>query len=200
MRCDQVDKLLIDYLEGELGPTDAASVREHIDVCRACAAEAAAFESTRDLLRNDGYVEPSPFYWTRFNARLRQRMGRRSIWAGADDRWGVLVPRLAPVAVAALCFAVGMWIGLSPTGSVDGMVGGARTPDFGASFADGPVVSPRSKALVESGSTAAEFAYAADTLAPYSFEPPTERSEMMLASSEEEAEFEQRLVHRLLRD
>ena len=76
----------------------------------------------------------------------------------------------------------------------------ARTPGFGASFADGPVVSPRSKALVESGSTAAEFAYAADTLAPYSFEPPTERSEMMLASSEEEAEFEQRLVPRLLRD
>jgi hypothetical protein len=101
--------------------------------------------------------------------------------------------------VAALCFAVGMWIGLSPTGSVDGGVG-APTPGYGLGLAEAPVVSPRSKALVESGSTASEFAYAADTLAPYSYEPPTERSEMMLTSSEDEDEFEQRLVHRLLRD
>ena len=99
MRCEQVERLLIDYLEGELGETEASAVREHIAECMACAGEVAAFESTRELLRNDAYVEPSPFYWTRFNARLRQRM-RRGAWAGADDRWGVLVPRLAPVAVA----------------------------------------------------------------------------------------------------
>jgi hypothetical protein len=200
MRCEQVEKLLIDYLEGELSEAEAAAVSEHIAECGACAGEVAAFESTRELLRNDAYVEPSPFYWTRFNARLRQRM-RRGAWMGADDRWGILAPRLAPVAVAALCFAVGMWIGLSPTGSIDGGAGGT-TPGYGygIGLAEAPVVSPRSKALVESGSTAAEFAYAGDTLAPFSYEPPTERSEMMLASSEEEAEFEQRLVHRLLRD
>lgn len=200
MRCDQVQRLLIDYIEGELSPADMAAVREHIEECRDCAAEAAAFESTRDLLRNDGYVEPSPFYWTRFHARLRERMGRGSAWAGVDDRWGVLVPRLAPVAVAVLCFAVGMWIGLSPTGSVEGIAGDAGSPGVQARLAQAPVVSPRSKALVESGSTAAEFVYAADTLAPYSFEPPTERPTVMLTASEDEPEFEQRLVHRLLRD
>jgi len=197
MRCEQVERLLIDYLEGELGETEASAVREHIAECMACAGEVAAFESTRELLRNDAYVEPSPFYWTRFNARLRQRM-RRGAWAGADDRWGVLVPRLAPVAVAVLCFAVGMWLGLSPAGSVSG-VAESGGPGYGIGLAEGPVVSPRSKALVESASTASEFVYAADTLAPYSYEPPSERSEMMLAS-EDEAEFEQRLVHRLLRD
>jgi anti-sigma factor RsiW len=200
MRCQQVDRLLLDYLEGELSAAESAAVREHLAECTACAAEAAAFESTRELLRNDGYVEPSPFYWTRFNARLRQRMRRGGAWVGADDRWGVLFPRLAPVAVAALCFAVGMWIGLSPSGSVDGTVGGAGAPGYGVGLAQGPVVSPRSKGLVESGTTPSELIYAADTLAPYSYEPPTERSEMTLASSEEEAEFEQRLVHRLLRD
>jgi anti-sigma factor RsiW len=198
MRCEQVERLLIDYLEGELGETEASAVRKHIAECMECAGEVAAFESTRELLRNDAYVEPSPFYWTRFNARLRQRM-RRGVWAGADDRWGVLVPRLAPVAVAALCFAVGMWLGLSPTGSVTGVVE-SGAPGYGIGLAEGPVVSPRSKALVAAGSTASEFAYAADTLAPYSYEPPSERSEMMLASEEDEAEFEQRLVHRLLRD
>jgi anti-sigma factor RsiW len=200
MRCDQVQRVLIDFLEGELSPADAAAVREHIEECRDCAAEAAAFESTRDLLRNDGYVEPSPFYWTRFNARLRQRMGRGRTWVGADDRWGVLVPRLAPVAVAVACFAVGMWIGLSPAGSVQGIAGDVGSPGVQTRLAQAPVVSPRSKALVESGSTAAEFVYAADTLAPYSFEPPTERPGMMLTTTEEEPEFEQRLVHRLLRD
>lgn len=200
MRCAQVERLLIDYLEDELGAAEAAAVREHLAECGACTAEAAAFESTRELLLNDAYVEPSPFYWTRFNAGLRKRMRRGGIWAGADDRWGGLVPRLAPVAVAALFFAVGMWIGLSPTGSVNGVVGGEGAPGYGIGLAEGPVVSPRSKALVASGSTASEFVYAADTLAPYSYEPPTERSEMMLATSEEQAEFEQRLVHRLLRD
>jgi len=201
MRCEQVDRLLIDYLEGELGPAEAAAVREHLEKCTACAAELAAFESTRELLRNDAYVEPSPFYWTRFNARLRERMRRRGVWAGADDRWGALIPRLAPVAVAAVCFAVGMWLGMSPAGSVDGAVVAPGASSHGVSVAAGPVVSPRSKALVESGTAAAEFAYAADTLAPYSYEPPTERPEMMLTSSDDdEAAFEQRLVHRLLRD
>jgi anti-sigma factor RsiW len=200
MRCDQVQNALIDYLEGELGPTEAEAIREHIGACAVCAAEAAAFESTWDLLRNDGYVEPSPFYWTRFGARLRRRMRRGGAWAGADDRWAALVPRLAPVAVAAVCFAVGMWIGLTPAGSVDGIAEGDSRPVARMSFAGGPVVSPRSKSLVESGSTATEFAYAGDTLAPYSFEPPTDMPELMLASDESEPDFEQRLVHRLLRD
>lgn len=200
MRCNQVQTLLIDYIEDELSEGEAAAVREHIDVCDVCAAEAAAFESTCELLREDGYVEPSPFYWTRFSARLRERMRGRSVWAGADDRWGMLVPRLAPVAVAALCFAVGMWIGLSPTDSVDRTVGGVQRSAVGAGFAEGPVVSPRSKALVESGYDPGEFAFAADTLAPYSYEPPMERPEMTLAASEGQAEFEQRLVSRLLRD
>lgn len=200
MRCQQVERLLIDYLEGELAAADEAAVREHIAECGGCAAELAAFESTRELLRSDAYVEPSPFYWTRFNARLKQRM-RRGVWVGADDRWGGLVPRLAPVAVAVLCFAVGMWIGLSPTGTAGRGAGDAMPGvGYGIGLAEAPVVSPRSKTLVASGSTASELAYAADTLAPYSYEPPSERSEMMLASSEDETEFEQRLVNRLLRD
>ena len=67
----------------------------------------------------------------------------------------------------------------------------------------GPVISPRTKALVESGLERDVFQYAsndADTLRPESFDSAVEEPRMILATDETWSDVEERLGERLLRD
>ncbi|MBD3349311.1 MAG: hypothetical protein GF400_08990 [Candidatus Eisenbacteria bacterium] len=187
MLCSQVEKLLVEYAEGDLNAGEDAAVRDHLESCPACARELASIKKLRDVLRDDGYEEPSSFYWTRFEAGLRKRL--RGGWLGGDDRWARLVPRLAPLVVAVAFFAVGMWMGL---GTLSGPgPGGSGAPGGGAtaSFAEGPVVSPRTKLLVETGGvTSTPDVALSDTLAPEGFDPFGEGPGMILTGSEEPGE------------
>ncbi len=182
MRCDQVEKLLVEYADGELNAGEHAAVSEHIESCEACAEELAFLERMKLLLRDDGYVEPSSFYWTRFSARLRERI--RGGWLGGDDRWARLVPRLAPAVVAVAFFAVGMWIGVGALRQPAPIGGQAPSLSVGGSFAEAPAVSPRSTLLVETGGAQPGVRAAADTLAPDSFNPFGEGPGMVLTGSE----------------
>lgn len=181
--CEDIRERLVEFIEGELDPVDAAEVAEHLASCRACAEEHEALEGTFALLKDDGYVEPDTFYWTRFNAKLRQRL-RASGGLNAAPRWTVLVPRLVPVGVAALFFLVGLSVGLGP------MRGGGDVAQDDSSFAPTqtasykPVVSPRSKRLVESGTFSSPIVNAADTLVPENYDSYMEEPRMILASSE----------------
>jgi len=192
-RCDGIKDLLIEYIEGELSSGDARAVEEHLDECENCAAECAALRRTYMLLRDDGYAEPSPFFWTRFNARIRAR--RREASAFGAGRWGALAPRLAPVMAAVVCFGIGMWLGLRPGPEpagypaaplrVTGM--GRGTPLAASPTAVLPVVSARSKYLVDSGAIEPSFTPAADTLRPETFDPFGGEARMRLATFEREA-------------
>ena len=202
MRCDEVQKLLIEFIEGDLEARWDAAVREHLAECEACASEVAAFERTRDLLKDDGYRDPPPFYWTRFYARLMARLHgpRRSILTARP--LDVLLLKLVPVAVAVLFFGVGLTVGLRPV--LDGRSGASDVVALTERGVEdhGPVVSPRSKAFVESGHERAPLAYAAaaDTLRPDSFDPATEQPRVILATWEPQAETKWQLGHGLQRD
>jgi anti-sigma factor RsiW len=177
--CERVRELLVEHASGGLDPAGRAVVEAHLTACPECTEELASIESTLDALRDDGYVEPSPFYWTRFDAALRRRVeGGR----GAALDWSRLAPRLAPVAVALCCFAAGLWLGLRPT---PGPVGVPPDAAVVASYDVGreaPVVSPESKFLVDSGRDGHPV-YAADTLRPNALAPFGEAPEMVLAAS-----------------
>lgn len=201
MRCEEVQKSLLEFMEGELGTADSEAVRQHLATCDACASELAAFENTMTLLKDDGYVEPEPFYWTRFEAGLRAKLRGRRAHFGFAPRFETLTPRLAPIAVAVLFFCVGLGFGLQP---VLNMVG---TTDDPAALAErpyddrGPVISPRTKALVERGLDREVFQYASndvDTLRPESFDSAVEEPRMILATDESWSDVEGRLGERLL--
>ncbi len=183
MRCDQVEKLLVEYADGELNAGEHTVVTEHVESCESCAAELAALESMNELLHNDGYVEPNSFYWTRFGARLRDRL--HGGWSIGDDRWARFVPRLAPVVVAAAFFAVGMWMGLGPMQApLSG--GGSPAVTAGSSYAEVPAVSARSKLLVETGGTQPMMRMASgDTLEPEGFDPFEGGPTMLLTGGDE---------------
>ena len=197
MRCDQVEKLLVEYADGELNAGERTAVSEHVGSCPSCAGELAVLERMKLLLAEDGYVEPSSFYWTRFSARLRERT--RDRWVMGDDRWARLVPRLVPVVVAVAFFSFGMWVGLRPvTGSrPEGAAPGLST---GHSFAEAPIVSPRIKLLVETGGVEQPIAQASDTLAPETFDPFGEGSGFILTGSEERGRAARYLGEGLLGD
>ena len=117
MRCDAVRDLLIEYLDGDLGHAEGEEIERHLVKCVDCTREMESFRQVMGLLRDDGYVEPSSFYWTRFTARLTERIHRESpmrrlVFAHS------LVPKLAPVAMAVALFAVGFWVGTGPGSGV----------------------------------------------------------------------------------
>lgn len=205
--CEEIQERLIEFMEGDLDPVESAEVASHLATCSECAAEHEALERTFELLRDDGYVEPDTFYWTRFNAKLRERL-RGSHGLTREPMWGRLVPALIPAGVAALFFLVGLSVGLGP------MRAGPRVEDNDQFRSEAqvasykPVVSPRSKRLVESGAFNEPIVAASDTLVPDSYDDYMGEPRMILATSESRSqdltidadEMEQLLRRRLLDD
>lgn len=186
MRCEETQKLLVEFLEGELDADERARVQAHIETCETCAAELDAFRRTMALLEDDGYVEPEPFYWTRFEAGLRARLKERNRRFVLVPRFENMAPRLAPIAVAVLFFCVGLGVGIQPVLNL-----ADRSEDAGAYAEridyDAPVISPRAKALVEGGIERDVETYAADsgdTLTPESFDTAVEQPRIRLATDE----------------
>ncbi|MEA3409736.1 MAG: zf-HC2 domain-containing protein [Candidatus Eisenbacteria bacterium] len=197
MRCDDVKRRLAEFMEEELEASEQAAVLEHLATCDACASELAAYERTMMFLEDDGYVEPDSFYWTRFQAGLRARLrdrGRRFVFV---PRFENLTPRLAPIVAAVLLFGVGLGVGLQPVLNVVGTSDSSGTYVERTTDDRGPVVSPRSKSLVESGGLAREMAQyavnAADTLRPESFDSAIEQPQIILATDESWPAVERRL-------
>jgi len=179
--CARVQEMLVEFASGGLDASERSMIEEHCAACAACAEERAALERLLEAVRDDGYRQPSPFHWTRFEAKLRRRLesGRRR---GESRTWPALIPRLAPAAVALFCFAVGLWLGLRP------VTGGVEQGAPPRAVAYGPVgvpsvISPESKLLVDSG-RGAHPAYAADTLRPSALAPFGDPPGMVLAASQ----------------
>lgn len=103
MTCPTPD--LTALLDGALPPERAEEVRRHLGACPACAAEAARLRSALALL---GALppppEPSPFFASRLEARLRDERGRPGAWRAwlAAARWRLAVPAAALALVAVL--------------------------------------------------------------------------------------------------
>lgn len=197
MRCDQVEKLLVEYVDGELNAGENTAVSEHVASCQSCARELASLERMKLLLADDGYVEPSSFYWTRFGAGLRERL--RGRWDVGDDRWARLIPKLVPAVVALAFFSLGVWVGLRPA---TGFGPAGETPGVPSrqSFTEAPIVSPRVKLLVETGGIEQPIAQASDTLAPEGFDPFGDGSNLILTGSEERGRATRYLGEGLLGD
>lgn len=77
MKCKDVRRLLIAYLDGELEPTEQEAIRDHLAECASCREELAALATTRaqvstGLQAAADEAAPSPHTWDRLQARLVQ--------------------------------------------------------------------------------------------------------------------------------
>jgi predicted anti-sigma-YlaC factor YlaD len=76
MNCNQIRELLPDLAAGMDASTPAPEVDKHIASCAGCAAHLRDLQKTMALLDEWQAPEPSPYFDTRLQARLREEMAR----------------------------------------------------------------------------------------------------------------------------
>jgi anti-sigma-K factor RskA len=122
MRCDEVDLLLDEYVDGTLAAGVAREVTDHLAACAACrrgeARSRALVRRTRDLPRS---IEPRRDLWDGIEASIRTgdseatTTGRRR--AGLTGPWSRLALAAATlVLVAGTALLVGLRLGRSTAG------------------------------------------------------------------------------------
>ncbi len=74
-KCQKIERLISDYIDGRLPEQQAADVTSHIYSCGSCKREVAELKKTKHLLKNF-YIEPEApdLYYAQFATRLRQRI------------------------------------------------------------------------------------------------------------------------------
>jgi anti-sigma factor RsiW len=120
MNCNQIRELLPDLAAGMNAATMEPEVEKHIASCGDCAKHLSDFQKTMALLDEWQAPEPSPYFNTRLQARLREEMARphAAAWLSWLHRpaWGM---SLAAVLFAgALVVGVGSKSMFSPTEAI----------------------------------------------------------------------------------
>ncbi len=90
MECKNIEKLLIDYIEGELSPEVKQKVEEHLSACVICQKQKQEIERVFSVFDQDQVPEPN--WLTILNRIKKQAKARRFIY----------LPYLIPIAAAAI--------------------------------------------------------------------------------------------------
>jgi predicted anti-sigma-YlaC factor YlaD len=103
MKCNEIREQLPDLAAGLVaGETE---LNEHLRSCAECAGTFAEFQKTMALLDEWQVPEPSPYFDTRLQARLREEMAKKpSPWFAWLRRPAVAASLAAIVAVGAVVF------------------------------------------------------------------------------------------------
>jgi anti-sigma factor RsiW len=106
MKCEEVSKELVGYLDRRANSAERKQVEEHLMHCAACRGRAEEFRNVWTALEGLPAIEPS----FGFDARVRQRVAAepRPQWF----RWLVPQPRLA--FAMAMLLALSVWIAKLP--------------------------------------------------------------------------------------
>ena len=97
MKCEEVRETLPDLAAGLMEPSD--EMREHLQACALCAAQLQEFRQTMALMDEWEAPEPSPYFDTRLEARLREE---KAAEAARGRGWLAWLPRPALAMAAAL--------------------------------------------------------------------------------------------------
>ena len=120
MDCKEIRERLPDLAAGMETPTP--EVEKHLASCDACSAQLRDFQKTMALLDEWQAPEPSPYFDTRLQARLREEMARPPVrWYSWLTQGRLMRPALA-MTVAAVLFtavlAIGNWSHLLQTETI----------------------------------------------------------------------------------
>ena len=93
-KCDKIERLLSDYIDGTLSERQTTDVALHLRSCGSCKRETVDLKKTHHLLENF-YVEPeaSDAYYARFTMRFQQRI-EQSAPTALHQRLFAVVTRL----------------------------------------------------------------------------------------------------------
>ena len=101
MKCSELKETMPDLALGSIEPS--SETQAHLETCAACAQQIAEFRQTIALLDEWEAPEPTPYFDTRFEARLREEKAKEQ-----SRGWFAWLPRPALAAVATVLVAVGV--------------------------------------------------------------------------------------------
>lgn len=108
MNCNEIRELLPDLAAGIDAGTLKPEVEKHIASCDACAAQLRDLQKTMALLDEWQAPEPSPYFETRLQARLREEMARPATgWLSWMRRPAWAMSLAAMVFAGALAIGIG---------------------------------------------------------------------------------------------
>ncbi len=90
MKCEDFDKLIHPYFDGELGKEKSKEIEEHLLTCKNCAAKLQKLSDIAGEAKRIRIPEPSPDYWKTFGQRVRDEIilrRRKSIWVRLKAGW-----------------------------------------------------------------------------------------------------------------
>lgn len=90
MRCEDFDKLIHLYFDGELDAGKSKEIEEHLLTCQRCAAKLQELKKLEESAKGIRMPELSPDYWKTFAERVRNEIilrRRKSIWARLKSGW-----------------------------------------------------------------------------------------------------------------
>jgi hypothetical protein len=90
LKCEDFDKLIHLYFDGELDAEKSKEIEEHLLTCQKCAAKLQELENLANAAMRIRMPEPSSDYWKTFTERVRNEIilrRRKSIWAEFKSGW-----------------------------------------------------------------------------------------------------------------
>ena len=120
MKCNEIREMLPDLAAGFTAP--GIQVNDHLRTCAACTATLEEFRKTMALLDEWQAPEPSPYFDTRLQARLREEAARQPV------NWLAWLRRPAIAVSMAVALVAGTTLFIERKGTGSGPVAGPVTP------------------------------------------------------------------------
>ena len=108
MKCKQIHKNLIFYIDGDLTSKKNKKIEEHLSVCENCSRLYQEMKSSLSVIENKKSIEINPYLYTRIKQRLDDinKNSTKSIFATQQKR-------LLQPALITFIIALGVFIGVS---------------------------------------------------------------------------------------
>ncbi|MCE1246674.1 MAG: zf-HC2 domain-containing protein [Firmicutes bacterium] len=115
MNCNEVKKIMAEFVQGDLPEKESGDVQVHIDSCPECRYEYEAFIKTWDILDEWKAVEPSPDFTARFLTKvMAQEKPARTEHNSIVERLGIIFRNMftfrVPAWSAALLIAAAIFL------------------------------------------------------------------------------------------
>jgi hypothetical protein len=90
LKCEDFDKLLHLYLDGELQGKELKEIEEHVLSCQRCAAKLQELDNLKAAAKRVKMPQPSGFYWKTFTEKVRNKIilrRKKSFWVRLKSGW-----------------------------------------------------------------------------------------------------------------
>lgn len=114
MKCKKVEGLLSRYFDGILKPEDKEKLETHVKSCLLCQEKRREYQSMLEILRNEKFPEPKPYFWERLQQKLKEK--EKYLPLTFWKHWSL---RAIPISLVILLLLTAAWLIFLPEKKVE---------------------------------------------------------------------------------